>query len=102
MIEDEVAKVVHDVLEDAELIDIWCWDGDLGQALGVVAGEESKWLVERGVLKTEDDNLHGVNNLIEGDVVYRCRTSRALDQTDPRYDSFDWALVDPFTGAVQS
>lgn len=92
-------------LEDAYLTELWVWDGDIGQVLGHVAGDESNWLVERGVLRTEtdDDRLGSICNLIEGDVVYRCRTHRALQGCpDKRELFFDWQLVDPFTGEVKS
>lgn len=92
-------------LEDARLTELWVWDGDLSHALGCVEGDESSWLVERGVLTTEtdDEKLGSVCNLIEGDVVYRCRTRRAIDGApDKREKLFDWQLVDPFTGRVQS
>ena len=92
-------------LEDAHLSELWVWDGDLSHALGHVEGEEGRWLVERGVLTTETDEerLGSVCNLIEGDVVYRCRTARCIDgAADKREKLFDWQLVDPYTGVVQS
>jgi hypothetical protein len=93
------------ILEDAQLTELWVWDGDLDQALGHVRDEESEWLLERGVLRTETDDvrLGSVCNLIEGDVVYRCRSHRALQGcADKRERFFDWQLVDPFTGEVRS
>jgi hypothetical protein len=95
-------EAVAAALEDAELVDVWCWDGDLEHVMGVIEGQESLWFVERGTLKREDEELPGVSNLIEGDVVYRCRKSRALNNVDKRYDLFDWHLVNPFTGRVLS
>jgi hypothetical protein len=92
-------------LEDAKFTELWVWDGDLNHALGHVHGEESEWLMERGVLRTETDDVRfgSLSNLIEGDVVYRCRSHQALAGCpDKRELFFDWQLVDPFTGEVQS
>jgi hypothetical protein len=87
--------------EDAQLCEFWIWDGDLGHALGLIEGMEEKFLLEQGVLTTEDDDLPGVKELLEGDPVYRLRTSRALEmRPDPREKLFAWRLVDPFTGEV--
>jgi hypothetical protein len=99
----EVEAEVRSAFETADIVDLWFWDGDLGHALGTVMGEESKWLLERGTLVEEDDQLHGVDNLIEGDIVYRVRKARALEgRDDPRARCFTWQLVDPFTGEVQA
>jgi len=87
--------------ENAELCDLWFWNGKLDDVLAVVEGEEARWLVERGVLVREDDALHGVRDLLVGDVVYRLRTARGLEPEDPRDKCFDWDLVDPYTGQTQ-
>ena len=94
---------VRGAFEDAETVEFWFWDGDLGHALGTVTGEESDWLLERGTLIEEDDQMSGVDNLIEGDVVYRCRKTRRLEGAeDPRARHFEWQLVDPYTGEIQA
>jgi hypothetical protein len=99
----EAEEKVRSAFDMPELVDLWFWDGDLGHALGTVMGEEPDWLLEGGTLLEEDDQLHGVDNLIEGDVVYRARKARALDSSeDPRACKFDWELIDPFTGAIQA
>jgi hypothetical protein len=99
----EAEAAARSAFEDAETVEFWFWDGDLGHALGTVTGEESDWLLERGTLIEEDDQLHGVDNLIEGDVVYRCRKARRLEGTeDPRARHFEWQLINPFTGEVQA
>jgi hypothetical protein len=87
--------------EDAELCDLWFWNGKLVDALAVVAGDEARWLVERGELLCENTQLPGVSNLLVGDVVYRLRTSRGLESTDPRDKCFEWHLIDPYTGETQ-
>ena len=46
--------------EDAQLCEFWIWDGDVGHVLGLVEGMEDKFLIEYGVLTTEDDKLPGV------------------------------------------
>jgi hypothetical protein len=99
----EAEAAVKSAFEDAETVEFWFWDGDLGHALGTVSGEESDWLLERGILIEEDDQMAGVDNLIEGDVVYRCRKARGLEGSeDPRARNFDWQLVDPYTGEIQA
>lgn len=89
--------------EDAQLCEFWIWDGDVGHVLGLVEGMEDKFLIEYGVLTTEDDKLPGVKELLKGDPVYRLRTARALDMSaDPREKHFQWQLVNPYTGQTQS
>lgn len=90
--------ISDDILEDAELTEIWFWDGDLDHALGCIEGAESDWLVEKGVMRTENDDESGVCNLIEGDTVYRIRKARAFEQEDPREPLFAWWTIDPATG----
>lgn len=92
-------KKNEELLEAAELREIWFWDGDFGHVLGCVEGREEQWLVERGVLHTESDDQPGVKELIEGDTVFRIRTARALEiDYDPREKLFNWKTVDPTTG----
>lgn len=86
------------LLEKAELQQIWFWDGDFGHVLGCIEGEEGKWLVEKGVLHTENEEYSGVDNLIEGDVVFRIRIAKALEYKDPREPLFTWWTVHPETG----
>jgi len=87
-------------LEHPEIDEIWFWDGDYGHVLGCVEGKEEKWLVERGVLKSEDNSQPGVDNLMVGDIVYRIRTVHALERgTDGRELFFQWSLVNTITGA---
>lgn len=88
-----------DTIDGAELQQKWFWDGNLSHVLGQVKGEEKKWLVEKGVLHTEDDEQSGVNDLIEGDVVFRIRTTKTLGDDDPREKLFAWWTVNPETGA---
>ena len=88
-----------DILEEPELQEIWFWDGDFDHVLGCVEGQEGEWLVEKGVLHTEDDEQQGVKELIEGDIVFRIRTRRALERVeDPRETFFAWWTVNPETG----
>ena len=83
--------------------DVWMWDGDLERALALVKGHEGEWLLERGILVTEDETMPGVSNLIEGDIVYRCTTHVRINEApDPREQLFDWSLVDPVTGGIQA
>jgi len=89
-----------DILENAEQIEVWFWDGDFGHVLGCVEGEEDQWLVEKGVLHTENDDESGVRELIEGDTVYRIRRSRALGMEDPREELFTWWTVSTETGVA--
>lgn len=96
MIKDELLKTP--LLEDAELQQVWFWDGDFDHVLGCVKGEKEKWLVEKGVLHTEDDEYSGVKELIEGDVVFRIRTANALGDKDPREKLFAWWLINTETG----
>jgi len=94
-----VSMADGNILEEAELREIWFWDGDFGHVLGCVEGKEGEWLVEKGVLHTEDDEQPGVKDLIEGDVVFRIRTKRALEMDDdPREPLFAWWTVNPETG----
>jgi hypothetical protein len=96
-------KDLNDVFGTPEAGIIWMWDGDLERALSFVRGHESEWLLERGILVTEDETMPGVSNLIEGDIVYRCTThSRIGEESDPREHLFDWSLVDPLTGRIQA
>jgi hypothetical protein len=70
-------------------------------ALAYPDAEPGKWMVEKGVLTTEDDRIYGVKDLLEGDVVYRVRKMRALDkQAEPAECFFDWFLVDSTNGKV--
>jgi hypothetical protein len=85
--------------EDTELCDIWFWDGDFSRVLGHVEGKEGEWLVEKGVLHTENDEQAGVKDLIEGDIVFRTRTRRALGESDDTREAFfSWWTVNPETG----
>ena len=85
----------------AEQIETWIWDGDFGHVLGCIEGEEADWLVEQGVLHTEDDEAEGVSELLVGDIVYRLRKAQALEVAeDPRADLFSWGTVDPETATV--
>lgn len=95
---DARAPEKYPELKDAELQQIWFWDGDYGHVLGCVQGEEQKWLVEKGVLHTENDDLNGVKDLIEGDMIFRIRTANALGDKDPREQFFTWWLVNVETG----
>lgn len=88
------------LLKDAELQQIWFWDGDFGHVLGCIEGQEDRWLVEKGVLHTESDEHSGVDNLIEGDVIYRIRVTNALGDEDPRETLFTWWTVDPAAGTA--
>ncbi|MHC4298882.1 MAG: hypothetical protein ACYS7Y_16515 [Planctomycetota bacterium] len=76
----------------------WFWEGNLNHVLGKIKGDEEKWLVEKGVLHTEDDEQPGVKDLIEGDVVFRIRTVNALEDDDPREKLFAWWTVNVETG----
>lgn len=87
-----------DILEEAEQVEVWFWVGNLGHVLSRVEGAESDWLVEKGVLHTENDDERGVCNLIEGDVVYRIRRPNAFEAEDPREKLFSWWTVNPATG----
>jgi hypothetical protein len=79
--------------------EVWFWDGDLSSVLSCVSGDEEKWLVEKGVLQTEDDDRDGVKDLLKGDIVYRIRTVNALERAlDPREQLFDWVYFNPLTG----
>ena len=87
-----------DILKDAERIEAWFWDGDFDHVLGCVEGKAGEWLVEKGILHTEDDEGREVCDLIEGAVVYRIRKPRALNDEDPREKLFAWWTVNPETG----
>ena len=97
----EEAKNVTDHSGGAEQIETWIWDGDFGHVLGCIEGEEADWLVEQGVLHTEDDEAEGVSELLVGDIVYRLRKAPALEVAeDPRAALFNWGMVDPETATV--
>jgi hypothetical protein len=88
-------------MDDLEVCDLWFWNGRLETALAEVAGCEDHWLLEKGILIRENDQLDCIRELILGDVVYRLRTSRGLELNDPRDRCFEWHLVDPYTGEAQ-
>lgn len=86
-------------LEAIEICEQWFWDGDADQMAACIAGQEERWLVEKGVMKREDGWHDGAKDLLVGDVVYRIRTSAALEMgEDVREDLFDWFYVDVTTG----
>lgn len=88
-------------ISNAVLDEIWFWDGDFGHLLGCVEGQEEKWLCEKGVLKTEDEELPGVKELLQGDVVFRARTAHAFERAeDPREKLFQWFSINPLTGVL--
>lgn len=88
-----------DLFDGARQIETWFWDGDFDHVLGCIDGEEGKWLVEKGILHTEDESSPGVKELIEGDAVYRIRTRESLEKSDdPREQFFTWVTVNPLTG----
>ena len=81
------------MLESAILEEIWFFDGDEGHMLGCVEGIPDDWLIEKGVLAQESD-LDGLEDLLEGDVVYRIRKESALKRApDPREPLFSWEEV---------
>lgn len=88
------------ILDCARQIEIWFWDGDSGHVVGCIDDEQEEWLVEKGILCTEDENAPGVKDLIEGDTVYRIRKSEAINNiNDPREKFFIWFTVNPVTGS---
>jgi hypothetical protein len=82
-----------EMLEDAVIAEVWFFDGDEDHVLGCVEDDPAGWLIEKGVLREESD-LANLEDLLEGDVVYRIRKrglrKRALD---PREPLFDWEEV---------
>jgi hypothetical protein len=96
---DSIKKVKEELPFEVE--DIWIWNGDLDHALAYPDAEPEKWLVEKGILTTEDDRVYGVKDLLVGDVIYRVRKMRALDKrAEPAESFFDWFLVNSVTGVV--
>ena len=87
-------------LKDAIIDEIWIWNGDLEHALAITHEEPEKWLFERGVLIEEDDELSGVKELLEGDVVFRLRKTHAMTREDPREKLFDWSLCNWYNGEI--
>lgn len=82
------------MLENAVIDEIWFFDGDRGHVLGCVEDSPAEWLIERGVLIDETDEHYGLEELIEGDVVYRIRKKSALKRAhDPREPFFSWEKV---------
>jgi len=90
---------VNEPLDGAIQTETWFWDCDFCHVLGCVEGAMGDWLVEKGVLRIEDDKADGVRDLLEGDVVYRIRKSKAFEMgEDPRERLFMWVTVNPETG----
>lgn len=86
-------------LEQPEICELWIWNGDYEHVLGVVQGQEGRWIVEKGIMIQEDGWHDEAKDLIIGDVIYRLRTSAGLEMgKDPREDLFQWYPVDIETG----
>lgn len=82
------------MLEDAVIDEIWFFDGDQDHVLGCVGDDPKEWLIEKGVLLQESD-LRNLEDLLEGDVVYRIRKKRALKRAkDPREALFSWTRTE--------
>jgi len=89
-------------LRDAIICEIWFWDADVDHLLGCIEDNPERWMVEKGVLREERDNVDGVKNLLKGDIVYRIRTKLGIARgEDPREKLFRWSMFNPFTGVEE-
>lgn len=81
------------MLENAIIDEIWFFDGDQGYVLGCVEDNPEEWLIEKGILLQESE-MDGLEDLLEGDVVYRIRRSNAMKRLpDERESLFSWKEV---------